>query len=243
MYGKQWTAWQSPNGETINQIKEVIQLIKDKPDSRRLLVSAWNPADLPNENLTPQENVENGKMALAACHSFFQFYTEELTLSGRLQYLKKTKPEEYSKYENSELKLILSYKELYSEIETKNTKNIVNFLGRIDIPKRILSCQVYQRSADVFLGVPFNIASYALLTHMVAQQCDMGVGELIWTGGDVHLYKNTLEQTYTQIKRKPEKLPILNILTKPKDIFSYKFEDFEILNYNPQSHIKATVSV
>jgi thymidylate synthase len=185
LYGKQWTAWQTPDGETINQIAQVIETLKTNPNSRRMIVSAWNPADLPDESVSPQQNVEQGKMALAACHAFFQFYVA----NGRL------------------------------------------------------SCQLYQRSADTFLGVPFNIASYALLTHMVAQQTGYEVGEFIWTGGDVHLYNNTLEQTNIQLQREPYPLPRLYIKRKPLSIFDYQFEDFEILDYQAHPHIKAQVSV
>ena len=185
IYGKQWVAWEKPNGETINQILEVIATIKNNPDSRRMLVSAWNPADLPDEYISPQENVEQGKMALATCHAFFQFYV----VNGKL------------------------------------------------------SCQLYQRSADTFLGVPFNIASYALLTHMIAQQANLEVGEFIWTGGDVHLYNNTLEQAKLQVTREPKPLPKLVIKRKPNSIFDYEFEDFEIVGYESHPHIKAEVSV
>ncbi len=185
IYGKQWVAWQSPNGEEINQIADAIETIKNNPNSRRIIVSAWNPADLPDESISPQENVEQGRMALAACHAFFQFYVAD----GKL------------------------------------------------------SCQLYQRSADTFLGVPFNIASYSLLVHMMAQQTDLDVGEFVWTGGDVHLYNNTMEQARLQISREPFPLPKLVIKRKPDSIFDYKFEDFEIVDYQSHPHIKAQVSV
>jgi len=185
LYGKQWTAWESPNGDTINQISEVIETLKNNPNSRRMIVSAWNPADLPDESVSPQENVKQGRMALATCHAFFQFYVA----NGKL------------------------------------------------------SCQLYQRSADTFLGVPFNIASYALLVHMMAQQTDLEVGEFIWTGGDVHLYNNTLEQAKLQLTREPYPLPKLVIKRKPESIFDYQFEDFEIEGYQSHPHIKAQVSV
>ncbi len=185
MYGKQWTAWQAPDGRQINQIAQAIELIKRNPDSRRNLVTAWNPADLPDESISPQDNVRQGRMALAACHAFFQFYVAE----GKL------------------------------------------------------SLQIYQRSADTFLGVPFNIASYAFLLHMAAQQTDLAVGELIWTGGDVHLYNNTLEQAKLQLSRQPYPLPQLRIKRKPASIFDYQFEDFELINYQAHPHIKADVSV
>ncbi|WP_029933768.1 thymidylate synthase [Thiomicrospira pelophila] len=185
LYGKQWVAWQSPNGEVINQIEQVIETLKNNPNSRRMIVTAWNPADLPDESVSPQQNVENGKMALATCHAFFQFY----------------------------------------------------------VANNRLSCQLYQRSADTFLGVPFNIASYALLVHMIAQQTGYEVGEFVWTGGDVHLYNNTLEQAKLQLTRDPMPLPGLVIKRKPDSIFDYQFEDFEIINYQSHPHIKAQVSV
>ncbi|WP_028487045.1 thymidylate synthase [Thiomicrorhabdus chilensis] len=185
LYGKQWVAWEKPNGETINQIAEVVETLKNNPNSRRMIVTAWNPADLPDESMSPQQNVEQGRMALATCHAFFQFYVA----NGRL------------------------------------------------------SCQLYQRSADTFLGVPFNIASYALLVHMMAQQIGYDVGEFIWTGGDVHLYNNTLEQAKTQLQREPYPLPKLLIKRKPESIFDYQFDDFEIVNYESHPHIKAKVSV
>ena len=185
LYGKQWVAWEKPNGETINQIAEVVETLKNNPNSRRMIVTAWNPADLPDESISPQENVKQGRMALATCHAFFQFYVAD----GKL------------------------------------------------------SCQLYQRSADTFLGVPFNIASYALLVHMIAQQCDLDVGEFVWTGGDVHLYNNTIEQAKTQIQREPFPLPKLVIKRKPASIFEYEFDDFEIVDYEAHPHIKAQVSV
>jgi thymidylate synthase len=185
IYGKQWVSWQKPDGETINQITEVIETLKNNPNSRRMIVSAWNPADLPDESISPQENVKQGRMALATCHAFFQFYVAD----GKL------------------------------------------------------SCQLYQRSADTFLGVPFNIASYALLTHMIAQQTNLDVGDFIWTGGDVHLYNNTIEQAKLQVSRAPYTMPKLTIKRRPDSIFDYQFDDFEITDYITHPHIKAQVSV
>ena len=172
IYGYQWRSWPAPNGQHIDQISEVVNSIKTNPDSRRLIVSAWNVADIP-------------RMALAPCHAFFQFYVAD----GKL------------------------------------------------------SCQLYQRSADIFLGVPFNIASYALLTHMVAQQCDLEPGEFIWTGGDCHLYSNHLEQVELQLSRKHFPLPQLKIARKPASLFDYAFEDFEIVGYECHPHIKAPVAI
>lgn len=172
VYGYQWRSWPAPSGEHIDQISQVLQQIRSNPDSRRLIVSAWNVADIP-------------RMALAPCHAFFQFYVAD----GKL------------------------------------------------------SCQLYQRSADIFLGVPFNIASYALLTHMVAQQCDLEVGDFVWTGGDCHLYLNHLEQADEQLSREPLPLPSLAIRRKPPTLFDYEFEDFEIVGYEHHPHIKAPVAV
>ncbi len=187
IYGKQWRSWVCPDGSTVDQISELIRMIKTKPDSRRLIVSGWNPADLPDETLSPHDNVRQGKAALPPCHTLFQFYVAE----GRL------------------------------------------------------SCQLYQRSADLFLGVPFNIASYAMLTHMVAQQCDLEVGEFVHTFGDCHLYLNHLTDdiVYEQLKRQPGPLPSLRFARKPGSIFEYDFEDFIFDNYNPRPAIKAPIAV
>ena len=185
IYGYQWRSWPTTNGEQIDQIDKVIDQIKHNPDSRRIIVSAWNVADLPDETISPQENVANKKMALAPCHALFQFF-----VSG----------------------------------------------GK-------LSCQLYQRSCDTFLGLGFNIASYSLLTSMIAQQCDLKIGEFIWTGGDVHLYLNHLEQARQQLSRKPYPLPKLKIKTKPSSIFDYHFEDFELINYQSHPHIPAPISI
>jgi len=172
VYGSQWRSWPAPDGRHIDQIAQVINQIKSKPDSRRHMVTAWNPAEV-------------DKMALPPCHALFQFYVAD----GKL------------------------------------------------------SCQLYQRSCDTFLGVPFNIASYALLTYMFAQQCDLEPGDFVWTGGDVHLYTNHLEQTKLQLSREPFALPQLLIKRKPESIFDYKFEDFEIVNYQSHPSIKAPIAV
>jgi thymidylate synthase len=172
VYGVQWRSWPTPDGGHIDQIAEVVKQLKTNPDSRRIIVSAWNVADLP-------------KMALAPCHAFFQFYVAE----GRL------------------------------------------------------SCQLYQRSADIFLGVPFNIASYALLTHMLAQQCDLDVGDFVWTGGDCHIYDNHVEQVQTQLARQPFAYPQLRLKRKPQSIFDYEYDDFEIVDYQCHPAIKAPVAV
>ena len=185
IYGAQWRSWTAEDGSKIDQIAQIIQQLKQTPNSRRIIVSAWNVADLPNESKSPQENVQQGKMALAACHALFQFYVAD----------------------------------------------------------NKLSCQLYQRSCDTFLGLPFNIASYALLTQMVAQQCDLELGDFVWTGGDVHLYLNHLEQAQLQLQRTPKALPSLIIKRKAGSIFDYHYDDFEIINYHPHSHIKAKISI
>jgi thymidylate synthase len=178
VYGVQWRSWPTPDGGHIDQIADVIKTLKSNPDSRRIIVSAWNVAEL-------------NKMALMPCHAFFQFYVAPSTGSGRAR----------------------------------------------------LSCQLYQRSADIFLGVPFNIASYALLTHMVAQQCDLEVGDFIWTGGDCHIYSNHHEQVALQLSRDPKAYPTLHIKRKPESIFDYQYEDFEVLGYECHAAIKAPVAV
>ena len=179
VYGVQWRSWPTPDGGHVDQIAEVVRQLKTTPDSRRIIVSAWNVADLP-------------KMALMPCHAFFQFYVapgDSPSAPGRL------------------------------------------------------SCQLYQRSADVFLGVPFNIASYALLTHMLAQQCDLDVGDFVWTGGDCHLYSNHAEQVALQLAREPRPAPRLEIKRRPPTVFDYALEDFELVGYDPHPAIKAPVAV
>jgi thymidylate synthase len=172
VYGYQWRSWPGRNGEKIDQITKLIDQIRKKPDSRRHIVTAWNPADV-------------DQMALPPCHALFQFYVAD----------------------------------------------------------NKLSCQLYQRSCDTFLGLPFNISSYALFTHMIAQQCDLEVGEFIWTGGDVHIYLNHLDQVNLQLSREPYPLPTLQIRRQPASIFDYQFEDFEILNYQSHPGIKAPIAV
>ena len=172
IYGYQWRSWPAPNGQHIDQIQELMATLQSNPDSRRMIVSAWNVADIP-------------RMALAPCHAFFQFY----------------------------------------------------------VANNRLSCQLYQRSADIFLGVPFNIASYAVLTHMVAQQAGLEVGDFIWTGGDCHLYNNHLAQVELQLAREPFPLPTLQIRRKPASLFDYEFDDFEVIGYQSHPHIKAPVAI
>jgi thymidylate synthase len=179
VYGVQWRNWPKPGGGHVDQITEVVKQLKSSPDSRRIIVSAWNVGLIE-------------QMALPPCHAFFQFYVAPATVPGG---------------------------------------------------KGKLSCQLYQRSADIFLGVPFNIASYALLTHMLAQQCDLEVGDFVWTGGDCHIYSNHTEQVALQLSREPKPYPVLNIKRKPDSIFDYEFEDFEVLEYEHHPAIKAPVAV
>ncbi len=187
IYGAQWRSWPTSQGDSIDQLNQVLEAIKQEPDSRRLLVSAWNPADLPVSGRSPRENAAAGRMALAPCHCLFQFYVQD----------------------------------------------------------GLLSCQLYQRSADLFLGVPFNIASYALLTQMMAQQTDLGVGEFVHTFGDLHLYRNHLtdEIVDEQLRREPRPLPRLRILRRPSSLFEYRLEDFSVEGYDPHPPIRAPIAV
>lgn len=185
VYGVQWRNWPAANGETIDQLTQLINDLKTNPDSRRHIITAWNPAVLPDTSVSPNENAENGKQALPPCHTLFQFYV----LNGKL------------------------------------------------------SCQLYQRSADIFLGVPFNIASYSLFTMMIAQVCDLELGEFIHTFGDAHLYLNHLEQVDEQLSRQPLSLPTMAINPEVKNIFDFTFDDFELKDYQAHPHIAAPISV
>ncbi len=182
VYGHQWRNW---NSTDLDQISDLITTLKNNPDSRRMLVTAWNPGVLPDTSLSFSENVKNGKAALPPCHAFFQFY----------------------------------------------------------VHNERLSCQLYQRSADIFLGVPFNIASYALLTEMIAHVCGFKAGDFVHTFGDAHIYNNHIEQLNLQLSREPKNLPKLKIKRQVKDITNFKFDDFEVENYDPHPHIKGKVAV
>ena len=185
VYGFQWRNWPNANGASVDQVKQVVEQLKTNPNSRRIIISAWNPSDLPDETISPQQNVKEGRMALAPCHAFFQFYVSE----GKL------------------------------------------------------SCQLYQRSADIFLGVPCNIASYALLTLMLAQVCDLEPGDFVHTLGDAHLYTNHQEQVELQLSRDPLPLPQMKLNPEIKDIFDFTFNDFELVDYQHHEHIKGIVAV
>ncbi len=207
VYGVQWRSWPTPDGGHVDQIAQAVETIKTNPDSRRIIVSAWNVADIP-------------KMALAPCHAFFQFYVAPSTSSGQVP--STSSPSTSSGQAPST-----------SSGQVPSTGS-----GRAR-----LSCQLYQRSADIFLGVPFNIASYALLTHMMAQQCDLDVGDFIWTGGDCHIYSNHHEQVELQLGRQPFAYPVLQIKRRPASIFDYEYEDFEVRDYQCHGPIKAPVAV
>ena len=185
VYGYQWRSWPTPDGRHIDQISEVLEQIRRTPDSRRIIVSAWNPADLPDESIPPRDNVSQGRMALVPCHAFFQFYVCE----------------------------------------------------------ERLSCQLYQRSADIFLGVPFNIASYALLTMMIAQVCGLRPGDFVHTLGDAHLYSNHLQQADLQLSRDPLPLPRMKLNPQVTLLDDFRYQDFEIENYAFHPHIKAPIAV
>lgn len=185
VYGAQWRRWQTPDGRTIDQISDVIEQIRTRPNSRRHIVSAWNPADMPDERVSPQDNARAGRAALASCHTLFQFYVA----GGRL------------------------------------------------------SCMLTQRSCDLPVGGPFNCAQYALLTHMIAQQCDLDVGEFVWSIGDAHVYVNQFDGVREQLAREPRPFPKLVIRRKPDSIFEYRADDFAIEGYAPHPHIKMPVAV
>ena len=185
IYGKQWTAWPTRDGGSINQIDYVVKCLRDNPDSRRILFHGWNVEYLPDEQMTPQENVAAGRMALPPCHLLYQFY----------------------------------------------------------VANERLSAQLYIRSSDSLLGLPYNTASLALLTHMLAQQCDLQLGEIIITTGDSHIYSNHMDQVRLQLSREPRELPTLHILRRPDSIYEYRFEDFLIENYQPHPSIAAPVAV
>ncbi len=208
VYGAQWRSWTAPNDQVIDQIADVHKQLKTNPDSRRMAVSAWNPADVP-------------KMALPPCHALFQFYTRELEIEERSYfYAKKTG--------------------IHYDLRNVDPTRIFD---NACIPKRYLDCQLYQRSADSFLGIPFNIASYALLTHIMAHSVGMMPGEFVWTGGDCHIYSNHYDQVEQQLSRTPTQLPTLEILGEPKLPWEYTIADFKLTNYTPQAAIKAPIAV
>jgi len=223
IYGRQWRNWRTPYGHSIDQLQAAIDELRTNPGSRRNIVTAWNPADLPNAKLSPEDNVKEGKMSLAACHCMFQFRTRALSIEERIK--------------AAADRGIGSW-----DWEIKQAESVSALLDSQDVPKFALSCMLTQRSADVFLGVPFNIASYALLTHMVAQVVNMVPDELVWSGGDVHLYTNHMEQVDLQLSREPLPLPTLKLNPAITQLEDFTFEDIEIAGYQYHPPIKAPVA-
>lgn len=248
IYGKQWRSWQCPDGSTIDQIAELIHNLKTKPYSRRHVVTAWNPADLPDESVSPQENVKNGKQALASCHCLFQFDVMPMSTLERINHHAVRAPDWSPVREMLSTvgagATLAEYNEAwFNNLAEEAQKSIVQELNALGVPDKKLSCQLYQRSCDYMLGVPFNIASYALLTAMIAQVCNMAVDEFIWTGGNIHVYLNHLEHAKLQLTREPRALPKLRLNPAVKDIDGFTFEDFVISDYDPHPAIKMDVSI
>ena len=224
VYGKQWRRWDAGT-RYIDQIKDLVEGLKKNPFSRRHVVSAWNPGEIEGMSLPP-------------CHCLFQFHVRDMSLSDRLKWeANNTRPGADWSTEACKSRGWTS-----DDFGGDATK-VHAYLDSLGVPRRSLSCQLYQRSADIFLGVPFNIASYALLTMMVAQVCGYAPGWFVWTGGDTHLYLNHIDQAKEQLTRKPRKLPTMRLNPDVKDIFDFKFEDFTLEGYDPHPHIKAEVSV
>lgn len=250
IYGKQWRAWEATHPQdgldvTIDQIQEAVNLLKNNPNSRRIIVSAWNPNDLPDEGMSPQQNVLVDKMALAPCHCLFQFYTDEATEEERIRYAEDHFALEIAKSQENDFGGTTLYLngESYSAALEKSRKLALDSVVRRLVPERRLSCQLYQRSVDSFLGLPFNIASYALLTLMVSQCVDMIPGDFVWTGGDTHIYLNHLDQVNEQLSREPKPLPIMRLNPEIKNIDDFKFDDFTLFGYDPHPAIKAPISI
>lgn len=211
VYGFQWRSWPDPHGNPIDQIHKAQQTIRTNPNSRRIMVSAWNPAMV-------------DEMALPPCHALFQFYSREMAVHERLDCMTTEQRAAYF-------------------VRDPRQSETVKVMDELGIPTRKLSCQLYQRSADIFLGVPFNIASYALLTMMMAQVCGLEPGEFIWTGGDCHLYSNHIEQACTQVKREPKPLPKMRLNPAINDIFDFHYDDFELTDYEHHSVLRAPIAV
>ncbi len=217
VYGKQWRSWECADGRVIDQISNLVEQIKTKPDSRRLIVSAWNVADIDT-------------MALPPCHCLFQFYVRDAMQIERIVWA-------------NNRGLLPRLNATMVDLVTGDEEDLEKYGNAADAPTKVISCQLYQRSADVFLGVPFNIASYALLTMMIAQVCDMIPGDFIHTLGDAHIYNNHVEQVALQLSREPRTLPTMQLNAKVKLIFGFKFEDFELSGYDPHPAIKAPIAI
>ena len=231
VYGEQWRRWYPTfDGKPVDQLAEAIQTIKSNPKSRRIIVNSWNPAVLPNELLSPQQNVEQGRMALAPCHCLFQFDVEPYTEQEFLRALREKNLSEAAQ----EFDQLIQQEAGRDDIMAK----MYELHHQYGVHMQRLSCQLYQRSADGPLGVPFNIASYALLTHMVAQVCDMDVGDFIWTGGNCHIYSNQHEGVDLQLPREPRQLPTLWLNPEIKDIDKSTIDDIRIDGYDPHPEIK-----
>ncbi len=240
IYGYQWRKWEGWDGSCIDQIAELVKALKERPYSRRHIISAWNVTDLPDESLSPQENVEEGRMALAPCHTMFQFYVQDMNLAERLQYEERHQLGGDWSVEACNARSLRQG----ADSTTADDDRIVNeYLDELGVPRRSLSCQLYQRSGDVFLGVPFNIASYALLTHLLAHSLGYAAGEYVHTLGDAHLYLNHMKQVDEMLGREEKALPQLKILGEPKSIFDYTKADVKLVGYDPHPAIKAKVAV
>lgn len=224
VYGAQWRSWECPGvGVVVDQIADLMHNLKNDPFSRRHVVSAWNPAVLPDPDDSPKANASRGLQALPPCHTLFQFYVTELTFEERHS--------------------LLAKKGLIFTADCKTDEQWMEIMDAHDIPRLGLSCKLYQRSADMFLGVPFNIASYSLLTHLVAHACGMAPMEFIWSGGDCHIYSNHFDQVDELLRRVPPYSPQLRVTGEPKNVWDYTLDDIELVGYEPLPAIKAEVAV
>lgn len=231
IYGAQWRNWVCPDGRVVDQISELIHNLRHNPLSRRHVISAWNPADLPNESDSPQQNALNGKMALAPCHCLFQFYVEEMDLEER---------DTYAISKGIEINIEQAARDA---AEAPTYAFHQRQLDQSNIPTFKLSCRLDQRSADFPVGVPFNIASYSLLTMMIAQCVGMAPGDFIWHGGDTHIYLNQVDNFTEQMGHEPYPLPQMKINPNKRDIFSFTMDDFELQNYRHHPPIRYQLSV
>lgn len=221
IYGVLWRAWPNPDGTTHDQLAELMENLRKRPFSRRHIISGWNPSVLPDESISPQENVKRGRQALAACHTLFQFIVEPMNFYQRVKWAVENKGD------------------LAGEDGWMNAES----LDAAGVPDKRISCVLFQRSADIMLGVPYNIASYSLLTMMIAQQLNFALGEFVNNYGDAHIYSNHVEGAKEQLEREPHPLPSMRFARKPDSIFDYEFSDFVLENYDPHPTIKFPISV